>query len=69
MVVWGQIKYIFERISIMTDIEILEIMIKAIEQIEVDDKYNYETGETYYVLNTNSAVSYLYNEIDLRKSK
>ena len=53
----------------MTDIEILEIMIKAIEQIEVDDKYNYETGETYYVLNTNSAVSYLYNEIDLRKSK
>lgn len=53
----------------MTDIEILEIMKNAIERIELDDSYNYETGETYYELNTNSAVIYLDNEIDLRKAK
>jgi len=55
--------------DIMNDIEILEIMINAIEKIEVDDKYNYETGETYYILDTKNAISYLYNEIDLRKDK
>lgn len=53
----------------MTDIEILEIMINAIELISVDDKYNFETGETSYVIDTGSAIHYLYNEIDLRKAK
>ena len=54
----------------MTDIEILEIMISAIERIELDESYNYEgNGETTYILNTSGAINYLYNEIDLRKSK
>ena len=54
----------------MTDIEIIEMMINAIERIELEETYNYEgNGETIYSLNTSGAINYLYNEIDVRKSK
>ena len=55
----------------MTDIEILEIMVSAIEKIELNEfSDSWEgNGEITYSLDTSRAISYLYDEINLRKSQ